>query len=303
MRFRYVAKRVAIAFVILTTSAFASPKQSSLIVGILEDTPGLYVGQPHYRSVRVVFYKEHGAWQAFPSRCPNPQCLQNVLAAYPKRLAWTVAFDGKRIGTVRTKIAEKFDFYSTVGQVPVVSGEVPTVGRPSREFAGFLGKAVFRPLVTNSSAFFRDPDGWNRGQLSLTLIARVREQFRRRFPKVSNCVNPEESVAKSWRYEDTDIKIESAYSSNKRWALARVQLEPYRCDGPSDDAFVDQWFLVMPDSSVRFLGKAMWLVDAGDYDNDGRSELVFSIDDYNRGGYVLFYDDFKKSVTFEFGYH
>jgi hypothetical protein len=45
----------------------------------------------------------------------------------------------------------------------------------------------------------------------------------------------------------------------------------------------------------------MWLVDAGDYDNNGRDELVFSIDRYNRGGYELFYDDFKKHATFEYG--
>ena len=54
---------------------------------------------------------------------------------------------------------------------------------------------------------------------------------------------------------------------------------------------------------MRFLGSRMWLVDAGDYDNDGKSELVFSIDDYNRGGYRLFYDDFSRSAKFEFGYH
>jgi hypothetical protein len=47
----------------------------------------------------------------------------------------------------------------------------------------------------------------------------------------------------------------------------------------------------------------MWLVDAGDYGNDGRSELLFSIDRYNRGGYELFYDDFRKRAVFEFSYH
>jgi hypothetical protein len=47
----------------------------------------------------------------------------------------------------------------------------------------------------------------------------------------------------------------------------------------------------------------MWLVDAGDYGNDGNSELLFSINDENRGGYELFYDDFRQHVTFEFGYH
>jgi hypothetical protein len=47
----------------------------------------------------------------------------------------------------------------------------------------------------------------------------------------------------------------------------------------------------------------MWLVDAGDYGNHGNSEIVFSIDDYNHGGYKLFYDHFQKKAVFEFGYH
>jgi hypothetical protein len=58
-----------------------------------------------------------------------------------------------------------------------------------------------------------------------------------------------------------------------------------------------------PAQEIKFLDKAMWLVDAGDYDNDGVSELVFSVDDYDRGGYKLFCDHFKKEAVFEFSYH
>jgi len=65
----------------------------------------------------------------------------------------------------------------------------------------------------------------------------------------------------------------------------------------------DAWFAVGVDKSVQYLDSGMWLVDAGDYDNDGKSELVFAIDRYNRGGYELFYDDFKQHSTFEFSYH
>ena len=63
----------------------------------------------------------------------------------------------------------------------------------------------------------------------------------------------------------------------------------------------ESWALAKDD--ITLLGNGMWLVDAGDYDNDGKSELVFSIDRYNQGGYELFYADFKKHATFEFGYH
>ena len=47
----------------------------------------------------------------------------------------------------------------------------------------------------------------------------------------------------------------------------------------------------------------MWMVDAGDYDNDGRSELIFSISRDNEGGYEIWYDDFRKHATFKFHYH
>jgi hypothetical protein len=80
-------------------------------------------------------------------------------------------------------------------------------------------------------------------------------------------------------------------------------LAEYRCEGPPEDAFVNQWFVVKPGGEIRFLGAGMWLVDAGDYDNDGKSEVVFSIDRYNQGGYELFYYDFKKSAVFQFSYH
>jgi len=85
--------------------------------------------------------------------------------------------------------------------------------------------------------------------------------------------------------------------------LVEIQLGGDRCYGPADDAFIEQWFAVGPEKQIIFLDQGMWLVDAGDYDNDGKSEVLFSIDGYNRGGYQLFYDDFKKHAVSEFSYH
>lgn len=137
----------------------------------------------------------------------------------------------------------------------------------------------------------------------------MRKQFRQKFPKVSNGTNYEENIERPGLYQDNDIKIGKTYSSNERWSVARVRLEEYRCDGPADEPFVEtnlsstSGFQSLPTREVKFLDKAMWLVDAGDYGNDGNSELVFSIDDYNHGGYKLFYDHFQKKAVFEFGYH
>jgi len=292
------------AFLVVILCSVASAQDSSAILGVLEDNPGHSAGDPHYRSVRVVFYKQREKWEAFPSNCPNQECLKSILAKYPKDMAWTVAFDGKILGSLESRAPKEFDFYSTVGQQTITSNaKVPTVGEPSESFAGFLGVPVYRPLIANSQPFYADPERWKRAESPADILSRVRHRFREKFRKVSNCANPETNVEQPWQYEDGNIKVLSSYSSVKGWWVVQVELDPYRCDGPSDVAFVDQWFVISPNSTVRFLGSAMWLVDAGDYDNDGRSEIVFSINDYNRGGYKLFYDDFSKSATFEFGYH
>ncbi|MGE5112747.1 MAG: hypothetical protein ACM3JB_17915 [Acidobacteriaceae bacterium] len=64
-----------------------------------------------------------------------------------------------------------------------------------------------------------------------------------------------------------------------------------------------EWYVLVPDGQAHYLDSKMHLVDAGDYDNVGKSELIFSIDDCNRGGYKLFYEDFKQKAVFEFSYH
>ncbi len=82
-----------------------------------------------------------------------------------------------------------------------------------------------------------------------------------------------------------------------------MRLRACLADDERGDLIDEKWFMVDPQKTIRFLGDDMWLVDAGDYDNDGKSEVLFAIDGYNRGGYELFYDDFKKHVRFEFSYH
>jgi hypothetical protein len=49
----------------------ASAQEQPTLLGVLEDTPGHHFGDPHYRSVRVVFRKQGEDWKAFPSNGRN----------------------------------------------------------------------------------------------------------------------------------------------------------------------------------------------------------------------------------------
>jgi hypothetical protein len=137
---------------------------------------------------------------------------------------WTIAFDGRNIGEVRTTNPERFDFYGDVGEQKITGTEsIPTIGKASQDFAGFLNGPVYRPLIAISKSHFSDPEQWKPAQLSPEGVALLRKQFRQKFPKVSNGTNYEENIERPWLYQDNDIKIGKAYSSNPRWSVARVR--------------------------------------------------------------------------------
>jgi hypothetical protein len=294
----------SILMLLALTSPCVQAAGQGVILGVLEDVPGVYAGEPNSPQVRVVFRKVGKEWEAFPSNCPDQSCLKTISSQYPNEVVWTISFDGRNLGQVMGQTPKEFGYYSHVGLQQIKnSGAVPTIGKRSTNYGGFTDTSVYRPLVANSQPYFKDPESWKPAQPTADLVKLLRQHFRQKFPAVSNCANPDENVSRPWPYRDEDIRILKGYASRNAWFIARLRLEEYRCDGPTDDPFADQWLAVSPGLEVQFLGAAMWLVDAGDYDNDGRSELVFSIDDYNRGGYEIFYDDFRKHATFKFGYH
>jgi hypothetical protein len=145
--------------------------------------------------------KEGGDWKAFPDHCRDQKCLGSVTAQYPLAVHWTIAFDGRSDGQVATRNPEGFDFYSDVGQQKITStGSVPTLGKPSQQFAGFFNGSVDRPLMANSKPYFSDPEHWRQVQLAPGVVGGLRKQFRQNFPQVSNCANADENIEKRWFY-------------------------------------------------------------------------------------------------------
>jgi hypothetical protein len=302
---RHPVTYLILIFVSLTSVAATATGQA-LVLGVLEDVPGVYAGEPNSRQVRVVFRKVGNEWEAFPSNCPDQSCLKTISSQYPNEVVWTVSFDGRRLGKVTGQTPKEFNYYSHVGLQQIKdSVTVPTVGKRSAEFGGFSEAAVFRPLVANSQPYFSDPESWKPAQPTAELIKLLREQFRQRFPKFCRNSKQDEGKLEPFLYRDEDVKLAKAYASNRGWTLARLHLrDAIDCeDVEAGFEINDKWFTVDPQRKVQYLDGGIWLVDAGDYDNDGKSELVFSIDDYNRGGYEIFYDNFRKHTTFKFSYH
>lgn len=188
----------------------------------------------------------------------------------------------------------------------ISSSALPEIGNPSRKFSGSLSMVVRRPLVLVSAPNFRDPDEWKRKQLSTGLMKQAREKFRKAFPHVRNCDKDGNASQADWKYLDSDLELLDIYGAKTGSRLVHLLLKGNQCDyiDDPDDPFVDQWFLISPDGASLRLGGFMELVDAGDYDGDGRSEVIFALGQpEDEDGYVLFFDDFKQKIKMSWTYH
>ena len=114
----------------------------------------------------------------------------------------------------------------------------------------------------------------------------------------------DQSKLEEFPYRAEEVKIVKAYASRLGSIVARLHLDAIDCqDTEAGFDIDDPWFFVNATRTVKYLDSGIWLVDAGDYDNDRRSELIFSINRENEGGYDIWYENFKKHATFKFGYH
>jgi hypothetical protein len=185
---------------------------------------------------------------------------------------------------------------------------IPTIGTPSPEYApmGMGPTEGRRPLVVISKPYFRDPDGWKRiAKPPEEIVTLVRAAFRRDFPNVVRCKN-EEVIQRDWKFPDSSLAFSSVYASNKGAYLIEVHLDAGDCgyiDDP-DDPLSQPWFFVSVDGSLRRIGSFMSLLDTGDYDNDGRSELIFYLNQpEDTDGFVLFDSSLKKQASLTWTYH
>ncbi|RYE04123.1 MAG: hypothetical protein EOP61_01810 [Sphingomonadales bacterium] len=294
------------AILALTVFGFAAGPQAALaqeaIIGILEEHPGGDGAKPT-AYVRAVFHKEGGAWTAYDPACAKGSC-------FPRETNWTIGFDGKSVGQVRAATPPTWPMMSDVGRQNLAAGaRAPFVGQRADKFAGWAGGPVYRPLVGTSTGHVTDPEAWKAGAIPAAADQALRERMRAKFPTAERCASPEENVPKTWSYGDKDLVVDGGYVSASGWRVARVGLKPedYRCDGPmetsGESAFSILSVAIAPDGKMIDLGFDMRLLDAGDYDADGKSELVFFYSHYNADGYKLFSNGFAEQAAFGFSFH
>lgn len=267
------------------------------VLAVLENSHEC-AGKSTKRAVRPLFGLAAGGWVALNSaETARPFDLRDV--------TWTVAFDGRNLGPVRTidpgfstKYAWTYsrDRRLTVQPVP----RAPVVpGKGS--FEGWCGSATSRTLVLVSAANFEDPDRWK----PLHPTSAMRDSLFARIRKVAGMMLPcpddaEHSVP--FDHAAGTFATTKGYRDRAGRMLVALKVEDRKdvCESPEGPKAV-QWFLLS--DGVHPLGPNFELVDAGDYDRDGKSDLLFWYSGYNNDGFTLFYDGLAKHVDFRWSYH
>lgn len=279
----------------LAACAPSAPRSDGPIVGVLEDRPGANEQEPARFVVRAAFYKQGGAWRAYDT--------SHGASAFPRTQDWTIADRGEALGQVRAQTPASWTLAADTGRMEITGGAPPTRGERSDKFAGWVGTPVYRPLIAVSAPNVADPQQWTALRPSASAIESARRAFRAQFTNVANCADAASTPA-PYTYTDTQVEAGDGYFSTDGWSIVTLKLGGYHCDGPAyDTAFNDQVFVVSRSGETTYLGEGLLYVDAGDYDGDGKSDVIFAIDRYNQAGYALFTNDFSQHVDFTFSYH
>jgi hypothetical protein len=297
----------AAAFAMLAACTPAADNTTSIAtaptVGVLEERPGANTEEAPRHVVRALFHKEGTGWESYDPNCGDEACLSSAPANAPQRVTWTISNRGQSLGEVTAATPTAWAFYADVGLQEIEEGSTaPTLGERSNDFAPDAATPLHRPLIATSPGAFADPEAWMEWPLTEEAEQAVRAAFRAQFASVANCASATTSPQPR-TYADADIEINQAHASPAGWRIATARLLGYACDGPVEGAYAEQTFAISPTNEARLLGEGYRFLDAGDYDADGQSEVIFAINQYNTGGYALYANDFAQSAVFDFSYH
>lgn len=274
----------------LLASFLAAGPTDVLTLGVAEEFSTGDWGSPVAPQIRVAFRRVGKGWEAPPWD-----------AAESTPMSWTVCFDGRVLGKVETQ-SGAFERYSQRGaHVPLAGQSIPFPGRRTKEFASWMGAEAHHPLAVTTSGLCGDPDRWH----PEAPVAKVRRQLVDAFIGIAGPERCEGTRQVPWKPKDEDVEVLKVYVSRGGERLGIVRARPPKdlCDGPAGEDALSQLFRIDRQGKTTRLGESLTVVDAGDYDGDGRSELLARYARYNDDGYTLFFDGFSKQVSFGWHYH
>ena len=199
---------------------------------------------------------------------------------------WTAAYQNRSLGNIKIidpdpeqKLINpahyiRSKFFSVMG-----NPDIPKIPNTAKRFEGWNKTPENRPLVIVSKPNVADPENWQPVTADNHLKQLLYKPLRLVMGKFNafRCPDgPFVNKSEPFHLSPGDIVIYSVYKNARNCQLVAIGLDQakYGCDGPIRPEWRDHWFLIDGDE-IDFLDQELTLVNTGDYDNDGKTELLF----------------------------
>lgn len=272
---------------IATLAVLLVAADTSIYLGIVETSANPAVcAQSEHAIMRIAFQFANGQWAPAESD------------RIPAKVSWVLALDGKRIGQV---VSESFGQFSgascEIGTQRIITpAVVPQIAKNAKAFWTWPGYPPFRPLAAVSAPNYADPDQWKPFHPTQQQFQSLHPTFRREVAMPVTCESEPIHTYPSSYFRPIAKGYRSKGGKMLIGFIADARLNAC-VDWPSP-----AWFLV-DGASTRLIGTDITLLDAGDYDGDGSSELLFHMSEYNHDGYLLFRPSHGTKAQFSWHYH
>lgn len=297
-------------------AGIAAAGEQPLLLGVLEQ-PGC---RNMDRKVRVLYAHTGEIWVSLDTE-------ESAEAYDYSNITWTVAFDGRDLGRFQTVDPGlghiDYDVYDApeanrdymkhrypIDRLldPAPGAAPPRIANKNGLFGGMCGKPIdLRPVVVVSRPNFRDPAKWKPFRPGAAYGEKMLEHVAKRIRAPREPVGRESRVERCYYDPEkpgeeliavADIVFNKSYRNNGGQELISVSLAGPRFECPVVQGAQPLWFLI-DGARVRYIGETLTLVDAGDYDGDGSSEVLFLYSWRDSGGYRLFYGGLAARADFD----
>src|SRR5262249_28240214 len=114
--------------------------------------PPLYIGfletLESKTEVRVAFSRSGTSWMPMRNDFETVEDLRQATRTYPDSVDWVAVYDGRKIGTVKSRNPKRITNYSMVGtQEVIIAAPIPQVSTGANEFVSWKGPHKSRPLL------------------------------------------------------------------------------------------------------------------------------------------------------------
>lgn len=236
---------------------------------------------------RAVFCRTSTAWAPIG---------QEANCRAPTNGAWTMLRNGQSLGALSTRS----------NRIVSSMASIPRIAVGDERFESWLGAVHDRPLALTTARDVRETEGWMVSRLSTNERAIFARAFRASVVLPHCDVTPRGVTPPADdQFTELDISVRKVLRSAAGQLLVGLAIDEQRkpCDDVRDPARTEHWFITRGDEAPHFIGNEMHVVDAFDFDSDGRTEWLFSLSRYNEDGFILFFDAFRKSVQSTWHYH